>query len=424
MSTSTVTAADAGSFSPTTLIESVGGQNARVRPGKPLSVVVIEKFDVLEQYIPAWEQLAASALEPNPFYESWMLIPALRSFGAGKNLRLILIFAPNEARPSGPPVLCGLFPLELKRQYKSMPVKALSLWKHLYCFLSTPLIRADVAHECLTAFFDWLTSNPDHASLIEFLRVSGEGPFNRLLIEYLNEKHVDAFYSERYARALLRRSGDGDEYIRSAVSREHRKDLRRRAKRLSEDGSVSFDSLDANAGVDEWLEEFLSLEASGWKGVSGGAFAANEMNQKYFLTIGREAFLRGRLMMLAMRLNGKPIAAKCNFLAERGAFAFKIAYDEQYSYHSPGVLLEIENIRQVHQRPDIDWMDSCANPDHPMINRLWLDRRVIQTLVVPTGIGAGSFLVSLMPATRWINRSLRSLSSRLVPPSKRNGGRK
>src|SRR5262249_50394990 len=199
---------------------------------------------------------------------------------------------------------------------------------------------------------------------------------------------------------------------------------RRRTRRLSEDGSLSFDSLDANAGVEEWLNEFLLLEASGWKGLSGGAFAANEVNREYFISVGREAFLRGRLMMLAMRLNGKPIAAKCNFLAKRGAFAFKIAYDEQYSYHSPGVLLEIENIRQVHRRPDIDWMDSCANPDHPMINRLWLDRRVIQTLVVPTGIGMGSLLVSLMPATRLINRSVRSFSSWLNPPSKSNGGKK
>src|SRR5262245_28353898 len=285
MSTQAVSAENARASSPVMPSEKAEGHIGFVRPGTRFSVIVLENFDAIEQYIPAWDQLAAAALEPNPFYESWMLIPALRSFGAGKTLRLILIFAPNEARPTGPPVLCGLFPLELKRRYKSMPVKALTLWKHLYCFLSTPLIRADVAHGCLTAFFDWLASNRDSVALIEFLRVSGEGPFNRLLVEYLSEKQAYAFHSEYYARALLRRSGDEDEYIRSAVSREHRKDLRRRSRRLSEDGLVGVDSLDSNGDVEKWLDEFLLLEASGWKGVSGGAFAANHANQKYFLTI-------------------------------------------------------------------------------------------------------------------------------------------
>ena len=113
--------------------------------------------------------------------------------------------------------------------------------------------------------------------------------------------------------------------------------------------------------------------------------------------------------MLALELNGKPIAQKCNFLAENGSYAFKIAYDEDYARYSPGLLLEIENIEHFHATPEIEWMDSCAVPDHFMINRLWLDRRTIQTVLIPTGKRGGDLIVSLMPLMRWINRKVRGI---------------
>lgn len=45
---------------------------------------------------------------------------------------------------------------------------------------------------------------------------------------------------------------------------------------------------------------------------------------------------------------------------------------------SPGVLIELDNLRHVLDGPDgPDWMDSCAAPDHPMIDSLWAERRTI-----------------------------------------------
>jgi hypothetical protein len=152
------------------------------------------------------------------------------------------------------------------------------------------------------------------------------------------------------------------------------------------------------------------LEARGWKGEQGGALASKEEYRRYFLTVAKEAFRRDRLMMFGIRLDNKPVALKCNFRAESGGYAFKIAYDESYSRFSPGFLLEIENIRRLQARPDIEWMDSCAVPAHFMINRLWLDRRTIQTLLVSTGKRPGDLLVSVMPLLRWLNRKVRDIS--------------
>src|SRR5215813_2406743 len=91
--------------------------------GAGMSVVVIDDLTALEKYVPAWDNLAAAALEPNVFYESWMLMPAIRAFGAGQRVRFALILAPDPARAPGPPILAGLFPLEQQSRYQGLSQK-------------------------------------------------------------------------------------------------------------------------------------------------------------------------------------------------------------------------------------------------------------------------------------------------------------
>ena len=46
-----------------------------------MSVIAVRDLIALSAFVPAWEELAAAALEPNVFYEHWMLLPALEAFG-------------------------------------------------------------------------------------------------------------------------------------------------------------------------------------------------------------------------------------------------------------------------------------------------------------------------------------------------------
>jgi hypothetical protein len=73
-----------------------------------------------------------------------------------------------------------------------------------------------------------------------------------------------------------------------------------------------------------------------------------------------------------------------NFVTPPGACAFKTAFDERYARFSPGVLLQLENLALL-DREDIEWCDSCAAPDHPMIDGLWTERRAIGRFSVAIG---------------------------------------
>jgi hypothetical protein len=128
---------------------------------------------------------------------------------------------------------------------------------------------------------------------------------------------------------------------------------------------------------------YLSLEAAGWKGERGAAFANGAATRSFFHRMMAGAWATGRLEFLRLDLNGEAIAMLINFRTPPASWSYKIAYDERLSRFSPGVMIEIENLMRVLADPEIDWMDSCAVEDHPMINSLWAERRQIVQISVP-----------------------------------------
>jgi CelD/BcsL family acetyltransferase involved in cellulose biosynthesis len=382
------------------------------------SVIVVERPEALEPHVAAWNDLAAAALEPNVFYEPWMLLPAMRDFGGGRDLRVALVYL--GATAGSPGRLCGVFPLERLERYRNLPISALALWKHDYCYLCTPLLRATDARETLAAFLDWTLAAPADWSLLELGQVGGDGPFQELLERDLARRGCRSAVSEKFSRALFRPGAGGDAYLRLGLSRRRRKEYKRQSNRLRELGRLECLDLNGSGDAEAWIKRFLALEASGWKGRKGSALASRSASRRYFRSVALEGFRRGRLMMLGLFLDRRACALKCNFLARPGAFAFKIAYDEAYHRYSPGLQLEIETIARLHERPDIRWMDSCAAEEHAMINRLWADRRTIRTTLISTGSLAGSLGLTIQAARRWLR--LRFGGRHRHPPSRLPSG--
>src|SRR5438132_9280589 len=149
-------------------LTSSNARDARQPPRSgAMSVVIVHDEAALAAYLPAWDALAAAAIEPNPFYESWMLLPALHSFATGQAIQFVLIFTPDPERPHAAPLLCGFFPLQPHRLYKGLPVPNVRLWQHRHCFSCTPLLRTEFARECLLAFFNWLAAGSRCGVLLE-----------------------------------------------------------------------------------------------------------------------------------------------------------------------------------------------------------------------------------------------------------------
>lgn len=229
------------------------------------TVVRITDFALLDTVTEKWTDLAANALEPNPFYAPPVLRPALASLGAGHDLRVVLIFAPNRARPTEP-LLCGIFPLERRRRYRGTPCRTLSLWQHQFDQPATPLIRASHAGQTLEAFFAWLAGGDHGCSLMAFNRISGEGPFHHRFVDYLDHNAVLHHVEGCFARDLPRPLSDAETNLRTPQSSEHRPDQGLRDCRLLRDvvvgtGSRRADLLVSLLPLCGWLKALTKPRA-------------------------------------------------------------------------------------------------------------------------------------------------------------------
>src|SRR6185503_6835588 len=107
---------------------------ARRRPtGTGTIFEVLKDAASLRALVPDWEALAADAAEANPFYEHWMLLPALQAFGEGADFRCIAVWLDG--------TLGALFPMRLERRFHGLPLRALRSWSHRNMLHCTPLIR-------------------------------------------------------------------------------------------------------------------------------------------------------------------------------------------------------------------------------------------------------------------------------------------
>ncbi|MBX3412894.1 MAG: GNAT family N-acetyltransferase [Pirellulales bacterium] len=380
-------------------------------PDGPLRVEIVRSPAELRAHLAAWERLAEMSLEPNVFYEPALFLPAWESIAAGAQVEVALVFGANRKYPAGPPVLCGMFPLDRRRTYHGIPCPTIVLWHYVHCFLCTPLVRRDFAAETFGAFLDWVGTHAG-AALVQWKLLGAGGDVERLLVEELHRRERPFWITDRHTRAVFRPAENAEAYAQAAMPRKRRHELRRLERRLAEQGQLEYALWQPGDDLAAWLDEFLELEACGWKGRQGTAIACRHEEVTFFRNAAEEAVVRGRLMLLAMRFQGRSIAMKCNFLSHSAGFAFKVAFDESYASYSPGTLLEIENIARLHERPDCTWMDSCAIQDHPMINRLWHDRRTIASLWFATGRAPGDLLLASSPLFKWAKRKMAALRPR------------
>ena len=327
-------------------------------------------------FLASWERLVARACEPNPFFEPWFLLPALRQWGVRDRVVVKAWFVDGR--------LTGFFPVVRSARYYGHAVTHATGWLHPNAVCGVPLIadgHEDAFWQDLLAHFD---RSARRALFLHLPMLPAQGPAHAALDRALSARPRAHFVAAEERRALLTGDTTATVYLEASMSAKKRKELRRQHNRLAEEGTLAFERLEGDDGLAEWTAEFLALEAAGWKGAGGSALASAAETRALFEQSLAGAAAAGRLERLAVRLDNRAIAMLVNFITPPGAYSFKTAFDEGYARFSPGMLLQLENLALL-ERADVQWTDSCAVEGHPMIERLWRGQRRVVSRNIAIG---------------------------------------
>jgi CelD/BcsL family acetyltransferase involved in cellulose biosynthesis len=289
------------------------------------ATVPVERHRSIEAIAHEWDELA-DRTGASPFLRPGWFAAWLRAFGEGQ--RPVVLTARRAGR------LEAVLPLLVGRRVRS-PTNS-----------HTPV-------------FDLLAADEDAAQAIVYDMLGARAP--QLDLTYLDSdgallrawRELDAGRRMDFTTRTQMRSpyvpleGDFDAF-RSTLSKNFRKQLDRRRRRLGEAGELTFEFTDGGDDLDAVLTAGFELEASGWKLESGTAIVSAPKRVQFYREIAAWARGRGWLTLAFARLDGVPVAF--DFCIDPGdrVYVLKGGYDPAWSKMSPSYLLIEETIARAY----------------------------------------------------------------------------
>ncbi len=345
------------------------------RPGRELCVYSGKLGYELQEEL---DFLSNRAIEPNVFFTGRFLAPAMPRLD-DRQVNFVLLRDQSETRSR----MRFLLPFSVEKPGFAVGPSIVRVWSNSFAPLGTPLIDAEDAGETLDNLYDGLIHRDLRLPPILVLPdVRLNGIFARMARAVAISRNLPITIANPYQRAMLQSDEDAATYLRKAISSSHMREMRRQWRLLEEQGTVVYSVARQPRDIHMRFEEFLALEAGGWKGKKRSALVTD----RYHTAFAREAVSNlaavDAVRIHTIDLNGKAIASMVVLMMGSEAYTWKTAYDEAYARYSPGKLLMGELTEWHLDDANIVRSDSCAIPDHPMINRFWQEREDMGTMVI------------------------------------------
>jgi CelD/BcsL family acetyltransferase involved in cellulose biosynthesis len=198
-----------------------------------------------------------------------------------------------------------------------------------------------------------------------------------------------------------------------------RREQGRKGRRLRELSGVRFVRAVEPPDVEDQLEVFLAVEASGWKGERGTrtAIALDPRLTAFYRALATIHGDGARLEVGAIYAEGRCITARLCLRTAEECTSLKTGYDEEYGRVSPGQCLLERTLEECCEDPEVERLNLVF--DAPRY-RAW-NAHSVQLRQVHVAIGGWSsrFLIALVrfrfgPARTFVQR-LRGARARTAP---------
>lgn len=348
---------------------------ANNRPERKLAIYPASAgFDLVEEL----DYLCARTIEPNVFFNPRFLAPAMPRL-EDREVRLAVIRDGDEYRNR----LRLLVPISVERPVVPLGVPVMRTWSSPFGPLGTPLIDRDDPVGVVEDFLSML-SRP-HLKMPKVLILPDirlDGPVASLIATVAETRGLTLVTTGQTSRPVLESELDGDDYLKASLRAHHYREFRRLKRRLGDLGKLEHAVARGPEEIRHAIERFLTLEASGWKGRERTAMAIDRFRAAFAREAVHRLAEQDMCRIHSLTLDGRTVACLIVFVEAGVAYTWKTAYDETLAAYSPGTLLMIEVTRQHLDDPNIMMTDSCAVPDHPVMSRLWSERKPVGTLVI------------------------------------------
>lgn len=195
--------------------------------------------------------------------------------------------------------------------------------------------------------------------------------------------------------------------IQARFTAKYRRELRRRERMMDRDGKVEYLRARGFPELQEAFEDFLRIEAAGWKGQEETAVQNKDAKVgEFYRQFIRRFAAMGQCEIYCLRLDGRTIAVQLAATAGDTCYLMKIAHDEEYRRYSPGHQVVQQVLRDYALREDMSTVNLCS--DAPWLRDLQPSSCPVYSLRIfrncPRAVAAHAFYRGKAAARRLLGR--------------------
>lgn len=282
---------------------------------------------------PEWNDLAARAVEPNPFFEPGFALPAAQHLVSFRDVSVLLVW---QGRPGGPRRLLGFLPSS--PGHRLFGTDMLTGWSDRRLGSAAPLIDGDEAGRVVEAVLGargrW-GGNARHSLLLP--AIDREGPLAQALLGQAGTPGwVATLGAGRPSRPPPAEGGPDLAALRHGLSRH---------------GELAFTEAGSRQELRDIVEMVLALEASGPLARAGTA-ALQDIRETAFLRAMTRNLARTRQCRAGLlTLDGEPVAGAILLGKGPRRWLYATAQDERFASFAPlaQLLAQLRRRSHIHQ---------------------------------------------------------------------------
>jgi CelD/BcsL family acetyltransferase involved in cellulose biosynthesis len=381
--------------------------------------------DVTDADLQAWHDLAEKAAEPNVYLDPRFLVPARDRGDEAADLRLVVVADEGE--------WLAVLAVTTKAVAPRVPVRAATTGG---TFMTThsdrhhPLVRSGREVEALDALLTGLR-DVGLPGLVQLQLFPTDGPLADALAEVVRRGSMLVHERSRVEGAFATRAGtcverapqppDG-RVVDPPLATGHmgsgrRKDFRRRARVLAREagGPLELHDVSGDPAADD---EFVALQAAGWKGDAeqgGAALALDPLAQRWFREVVGGFRRHGDALVLRLTGGGRTLWMGYTLRSGGAYFGFLDAYAEDFRKESPGAIGRLAETAHVFAATDAECVDPAFDARYVSGTQLYPDRRAYADLLISTRGLVARTAVRAAPVAQRFGLGARSMVAPLVP---------
>lgn len=368
----------------------------------------VETFQALEE---SWDSCAAEDAGGGFFSSHAWFSCCIRSFGQGKQLRILVL------RAGGRVVAIAPLWQEI-RVRRRVRVRTVA-------FIDTPesqrtdfIVATPDRQGVMRAILDVLLAPAGPGwDLLELTRWPEASPNVAALGGELRRREIQHSESTSALLPFIRATGTWDAFLqsKSAKFRKTHRNISNRVERLP---GVRLLRLTEPASL-PLFDKLIEVSLKSWKQEAGISMSAETARGRFFQCVTTAAARRGAWLGWILEADGRQIAMEYDLVSDGVVYAIRSDFDAAYAAYSPGAYLEQQIIKAVF---DLGYREYNAGPGVDGYKLRWTDetrRNLTVTAYNRTvrGRTLGGVETVIVPAARRMADATKSPLLRRRPPT-------